>query len=41
MTFEDGIRTTVDWYMNNRDWWQPILVGTYQGQRLGLISGGD
>ena len=41
MSFEDGIRTTVDWYIDNRDWWQPILDGTYQGQRLGLISGGD
>ncbi len=41
MSFEDGIRTTVDWYIDNRDWWQPILDGTYQGQRLGLISSGD
>jgi dTDP-glucose 4,6-dehydratase len=41
MSFEAGIQTTVDWYMNNSSWWQPILDGTYQGQRLGLISGTD
>jgi dTDP-glucose 4,6-dehydratase len=39
-TFESGIRNTVEWYLNNRDWWQPILDGTYQGERLGLKSAG-
>ena len=37
-TFESGIRSTVEWYLQHRDWWQPILDGTYQGQRLGLQS---
>jgi dTDP-glucose 4,6-dehydratase len=23
-TWEDGIRSTVDWYRDNRDWWEPI-----------------
>jgi len=41
MTFESGIAATVDWYLNNADWWQPILDGSYQGQRLGLVSGTD
>ena len=22
--WEDGIRATVDWYRDNRDWWEPI-----------------
>lgn len=39
-TFESGIRNTVKWYLENRDWWQPILDGTYQGERLGLKSAG-
>ena len=39
-TFESGIRNTVEWYLENRDWWQPILDGTYQGERLGLKSAG-
>lgn len=36
-TFESGIRKTVEWYLNNASWWQSILDGSYQGQRLGLI----
>ena len=23
-TWEDGIRSTIDWYRENRDWWEPI-----------------
>lgn len=37
VTFEDGLRRTVDWYMANRDWWEPIINGVYQGDRLGLL----
>jgi len=37
-SFESGIRSTVEWYLNNQEWWQPILDGTYQGERLGLKS---
>ena len=39
-SFESGIRSTVEWYLQNRDWWQPILDGSYQGERLGLKSAG-
>ncbi len=35
-TFESGLRKTVEWYLANEDWWQSILDGSYQGQRLGL-----
>ena len=24
-TFEEGIRQTVEWYLKNKDWWQPLL----------------
>ncbi len=37
-TFESGIRKTVQWYLDNRDWWQHVLDGSYQMQRLGLKS---
>jgi dTDP-glucose 4,6-dehydratase len=37
-SFESGIEKTVRWYLDNASWWQPILDGTYQGQRLGLAS---
>jgi dTDP-glucose 4,6-dehydratase len=28
--FLDGIQKTIDWYLNNEDWWQPIISGEYQ-----------
>ncbi|MEJ2379646.1 MAG: dTDP-glucose 4,6-dehydratase [Gammaproteobacteria bacterium] len=37
-TFASGLRKTVQWYLARRDWWQPILDGVYQGQRLGARS---
>ena len=35
-TFESGLRKTVEWYLANEDWWQAVLDGSYQGERLGL-----
>jgi dTDP-glucose 4,6-dehydratase len=29
-TFESGIRTTVDWYLENEAWWRAILDGSYR-----------
>ena len=34
-TFESGIRKTVEWYLNNKDWWERVLDGSYSLQRLG------
>lgn len=34
-TFESGIRKTVEWYLNNRTWWQHVLDGSYRLERLG------
>lgn len=28
--FEDGIRKTIDWYLENKEWWQNILSGDYR-----------
>lgn len=33
--FDTGIRRTVQWYLDNRWWWQPIREKKYHGQRLG------
>ena len=33
--FESGFRKTVNWYLNNPDWWRSILDGSYQLERLG------
>ena len=35
-TFEDGIASTVRWYLENSDWVQRISSGAYQRERLGL-----
>ncbi len=35
-TFETGIRKTVEWYLNNHNWWQRVLDGSYRGERLRL-----
>ncbi|MEW9799414.1 dTDP-glucose 4,6-dehydratase [Alteromonas sp. CYL-A6] len=35
-TFESGLRKTVHWYLDNEAWWQAVLDGSYQGERLGL-----
>ena len=34
-TFESGIRKTVEWYLNNQEWWQRVLSGAYKLDRLG------
>jgi len=34
-TFETGLGRTVDWYLENRWWWEPIRSGNYGGERLG------
>ncbi|HYH23008.1 MAG TPA: dTDP-glucose 4,6-dehydratase [Azospirillum sp.] len=35
-TFDTGLRRTIDWYLDNRAWWQPLRAGVYAGDRLGL-----
>lgn len=35
-TFESGIRKTVEWYLNNREWWGRVLDGSYSRERLGV-----
>ncbi|TNE84243.1 MAG: dTDP-glucose 4,6-dehydratase, partial [Gammaproteobacteria bacterium] len=34
-TFESGLRKTVQWYLDNRDWWGRVLSGEYRLARLG------
>ena len=36
-TFETGIARTVDWYLDNPGWWQPIRQNPYAGERLGRL----
>jgi dTDP-glucose 4,6-dehydratase len=37
-TFETGMRRTVQWYLENSDWWQAIRSRKYSGERLGRIE---
>lgn len=36
--FESGLARTVRWYLDNRDWWEPLRQGVYAGERLGLAG---
>lgn len=38
-SFETGIASTVQWYLDHEAWWRPIFDRTYSGQRLGLSVG--
>lgn len=33
-SFAKGIRKTVDWYVNNQEWWEHILSGEYRCQEI-------
>jgi dTDP-glucose 4,6-dehydratase len=35
-SLESGLRKTVQWYLQNREWWERVQSGKYRGQRLGL-----
>jgi dTDP-glucose 4,6-dehydratase len=35
-TFEQGLRNTVKWYLENQSWYEQILNGSYRLERLGL-----
>ena len=37
-TFETGLSRTVEWYLQNRSWWQAVLSRGYQPKRLGLAT---
>jgi dTDP-glucose 4,6-dehydratase len=36
--FEAGIEQTVQWYLENRAWWEPLQARVYGGERLGLLE---
>jgi dTDP-glucose 4,6-dehydratase len=37
-TFETGLRKTVQWYLDNRSWWERVLSGAYRLERLGASN---
>ncbi|MCX7362793.1 MAG: dTDP-glucose 4,6-dehydratase [Alphaproteobacteria bacterium] len=36
--FEEGLRATVRWFLDNRGWWERVMSGAYRGERLGLAG---
>jgi dTDP-glucose 4,6-dehydratase len=36
--FETGLRETIGWYMSHGDWWRPLRVARYGGERLGKVK---
>ena len=39
-SFETGLAKTVEWYVDNPQWWRPLRDGVYDGARLGLSAKG-
>jgi dTDP-glucose 4,6-dehydratase len=37
-SFESGLHKTVQWYLVNLSWCERVMDGSYQGERLGVIS---
>ena len=35
-SFQSGIKKTIEWYLNNEEWWRKIQRNNYNQQRLGL-----
>jgi len=42
-SFDSGMRRTVQWYLDNGDWVQRVMDGSYRGERLGRAgdAGGE
>lgn len=40
-TFETGLRKTVQWYLDNREWWERVLSGEYRLVRIGNTQDND
>jgi dTDP-glucose 4,6-dehydratase len=38
VTVEEGLEKTVQWYLDNENWWRPLLGRTGVGERLGIKS---
>ena len=35
---ENGLKKTIQWYLENKSWWKEILKNKYTGKRLGKID---
>ena len=37
--FDTGIQQTIQWYLDNKEWWQNILSGEYQNYFEKMYAG--
>ena len=37
-SFETGIEKTIQWYLDNKKWWNDIQNKTYDQERLGVVG---
>ena len=37
-SFETGLRKTVQWYLDNENWWSRVLKGSYTLSRQGVVK---
>jgi len=37
-SFETGLKATVQWYLENRSWWEPLLSVHAADERRGLVT---
>lgn len=37
-TFDEGIKRTIKWYLDNKDWWENIISGEYQNYYENMYS---
>ena len=37
--FDDGIKMTIKWYLENKDWWQNIISGEYKDYYKKMYEG--
>lgn len=38
VSFEEGLRLTIQWYLDHEAWWRPLRADVYRGERLGLVG---
>lgn len=38
VSFEEGLASTVDWYLANRDWWEPLVERHWALNRVGHVT---
>lgn len=37
-SFAEGIKKTIKWYLDNKDWWQRIISGEYQNYYMKMYG---